>query len=532
MKKHLLGATALLLSFGVSAPAMAEFDLTILHTNDFHSRIEPINKYDSNCSAKDDAKGKCLGGTARLETAINERRAAAKNSILVDGGDQFQGSLFYTYYKGKAAAEFMNTLGYDAMTVGNHEFDDGPEVLRGFMDIVNFPVLLANADFSKEGKLIGVLKPTSIVERDGEKIGFIGLTPDDTHELSSPGEHVTFYDPIEAATKHVAELQAQGVNKIIVLSHSGYDVDKKIAAAVDGIDVIVGGHTNTYLSNTSDRAEGPYPTWVEAPNGKKAAIVSAYAYGKFLGELNVKFDDNGDVIEAVGEPIIMDAKIAENEVTKARIAELAGPLDEIRTEVIGATAAPVDGDRKSCRARECEMGVLVADAMLAATKDKGVEIAITNGGGLRASIDAGEVTMGEALAVLPFQNTLATFELQGKFIKTALENGLSKIEEGGGRFPQIAGLKFTFDASKPAGERVVEVTLEDGSAIDADKLYKLATNNYVRNGGDGYKIFATEGKNAYDYGPGLEFVLADFLKAQGGAYEPKLAGRITDATAK
>lgn len=271
---------------------------------------------------------------------------------------------------------------------------------------------------------------------------------------------------------------------------------------------------------------------VEAPNGKKAAIVSAYAYGKFLGELNVKFDDNGDVIEAVGEPIIMDKEVAENEAIKARIAELAGPLDEIRTEVIGNTTAAIDGDRKSCRARECEMGVLVADAMLDATKDQGVQIAITNGGGLRASIDAGEVTMGEALAVLPFQNTLATFDLQGKFIKDALENGLSKIEEGAGRFPQVAGLKFTFDASKPAGERIVEVTLEDGSAIDAEKVYKIATNNYVRNGGDGYKIFSAEGKNAYDYGPGLEFVLADFLKAQGGAYEPKLAGRITDATAK
>lgn len=307
---------------------------------------------------------------------------------------------------------------------------------------------------------------------------------------------------------------------------------KKVAAAVSGIDVIVGGHTNTYLSNTSDRAEGPYPTWVAGPDGKKTAIVSAYAYGKFLGELNVKFDDNGDVIEAAGEPIIMDAKIAENDEIKARIAELAGPLDEIRTEIIGATSAPVDGDRKSCRARECEMGVLVADAMLAATKDQGVEIAITNGGGLRASIDAGEVTMGEALAVLPFQNTLATFELQGKFIKVALETGLSQIEEGAGRFPQVAGLKFTFDASKPAGERVVEVTLADGSAIDAEKVYKLATNNYVRNGGDGYKIFAAEGKNAYDYGPGLEFVLADYLKAQGGAYQPKLDGRITDATAK
>ncbi len=141
----------------LATPAAADFTLTILHTNDFHSRIEPINKYDSACSAKDDAADKCFGGSARLITAIRERRAAAQNALLVDGGDQFQGSLFYTYSKGQAAAEMMNALGYDAMTVGNHEFDDGPEVLRGLMDAVGFPILLANADISREPSLAGVL---------------------------------------------------------------------------------------------------------------------------------------------------------------------------------------------------------------------------------------------------------------------------------------------------------------------------------------------------------------------------------------
>ena len=155
----------------LATPAAADFNLTILHTNDFHSRIEPINKYDSGCGAEDAAESKCFGGSARLITAIRERRAAAANSILVDGCDQFLGSLFYSYYKGKAAAELMNALGYQAMTVGNHEFDDGPEVLRGFMDAVKFPIILANADMSQEPALAGVLMPSTVVEVGGERIG-------------------------------------------------------------------------------------------------------------------------------------------------------------------------------------------------------------------------------------------------------------------------------------------------------------------------------------------------------------------------
>ncbi|MEP5420837.1 MAG: metallophosphoesterase, partial [Roseibium sp.] len=392
MNKRLLSAAVLSVSTALSTAAYADYSLTILHTNDFHSRIEPINKYDSTCKAEDNAEGKCFGGTARLDTVIKDRRAASNNSILVDGGDQFQGTLFYTYYKGKAAAEFMNQLGYDGMTVGNHEFDDGPEVLRGFMDAVDFPVLMSNADVSKEPKLADVLKPSIVIERGGEKIGLIGLTPQDTDELASPGPNVTFSDPVAAVTREAEKLKADGVNKIIVLSHSGYKVDKMVAAEAPGIDVIVGGHSNTYLSNTSDRAQGPYPTMIDGPDGTPTAVVQAYAYGKFLGELNVTFDDNGVISEAAGEPIIVDGQIAENTEIVARIKELAEPLDEIRQEIVAQAAAPIGADREVCRSQVCEMGVLVADAMLDRVKDQGVHIAIQNGGGLRASIDQGEVT--------------------------------------------------------------------------------------------------------------------------------------------
>ena len=168
---------------GLASPAQAAYELTILHTNDFHARFEPISKYDSGCGAEDNLEGKCFGGTARLITAIKEARERANNSLLLDGGDQFQGTLYYTYYKGKVAAEMMNKLGYDAMTVGNHEFDDGPEVLRGFMDAVRFPVLMSNADVTREPALRDVIKKSDIITVGGQKIGLIGLTPEDTHEL-------------------------------------------------------------------------------------------------------------------------------------------------------------------------------------------------------------------------------------------------------------------------------------------------------------------------------------------------------------
>ncbi|MEC9103180.1 MAG: bifunctional metallophosphatase/5'-nucleotidase, partial [Pseudomonadota bacterium] len=474
--RFLSSVAALALSSGA---AMADYSLTILHTNDFHARFEPISKYDSGCSSEDNTEGKCFGGSARLVTAIEEARARSNNSILVDGGDQFQGTLFYTYYKGKLAAEMMNKMGYTAMTVGNHEFDDGPEVLRGFMDAVNFPVLMSNADVSGEPLLADVLMKSTVIEQGGEKIGLIGLTPHDTDELASPGPNIIFTDPSDAVQGEVDKLTAEGVNKIIVLSHSGYNVDKTVAANTTGVDVIVGGHSNTYLSNTSDRAEGPYPTMVG-----DTAIVSAYAYGKFLGELNVTFDDDGKVVEAAGEPIIMDAAVSEDEGTKARIAEAAAPLDEIRNKVVAETAEAIDGDKNACRSGECTMGNLVADAMLDRVADQGVTIAIANGGGLRASIDAGEVTMGEVLTVLPFQNTLSTFETTGAVIVEALENGVSQYEDVAGRFPQVAGLKFTFDPAAEAGSRISDVMVKDGEGYVAKQrnvFYGFLVDRLARN---------------------------------------------------
>lgn len=535
MKNHFLGLAVLSVSTALSTAALADYSLTILHLNDLHSRIESINKYDSTCDAEAEAEGKCFGGIARMKTMLDERRAAleteGRNFVTLDAGDQFQGSLFYTTYKGEAAVEFMNGMGIDAMAVGNHEFDDGPEALANFIDKAEFPILSGNIDVTAEPTLAGAVPGVLVLERGGEQIAIVSALAEDTGETSSPGDGVRFIQAEDYLKGAVEGLEAAGINKIIAVTHMGLSRDKEIAAAVPGIDVIVGGHSHTLLSNTQERAEGPYPVLVENPDGKDVPIVQAYAYGKFLGELNVTWDEDGNVIAAQGEPILLDASVEPDAAFAARVAELGAPIEEIKAKVIGSSDAMIDGDRSSCRSGECQMGNLVAEAMLDRAKDQGVQIAIQNGGGLRASIDGGEVTMGEVLTVLPFQNTLATFQLKGADVLTALENGVSQVEEGAGRFAQVAGIRYSWTRKKPAGEgRILLVEVfEDGewSALDPDKTYGVATNNYMRGGGDGYSVFADKGMNAYDYGPGLEVVVADYIAGLGG-YEPFTDGRIEE----
>ncbi|MDH2326417.1 bifunctional metallophosphatase/5'-nucleotidase [Cereibacter sp. SYSU M97828] len=508
-----------MIALGAGA-AQADFTLTILHTNDVHDRFEPITASDSTCAPEDNAAGECFGGVARLVTAVAEaRERGGANTILLDAGDWFQGTLFYTHYKSALAAEFVGKLGYDAMAVGNHEFDDGPAELAKFEEAVDMPLLMANADVSREPLLAGKFAKSTVLERGGQKIGVIGLTPQDNPELASPGPNVNFVDPVPAVQQEVDDLTGQGIDKIILLSHSGYAVDQRIAAETTGIDVIVGGHSHTLLSSTEEGAAGPYPTMVgDVP------IVQAYAYSKYLGELTVTFDDEGKVTGTAGAPVLLDASVAEDEATLARVAELAKPLEEIRAEVVAETAEPIDGSREVCRQQECTMGNLVAEAQLARVKDQGVQVSLVNAGGLRASIDAGEVTMGEVLTVLPFQNTLSTFRIDGASLLAALENGVSQLEEGAGRFVQVAGMSYAFDPAAPAGSRVSDVMV-GGVPLDPAASYLAVANNYIRNGGDGFAMFTTAAE-AYDFGPDLAQVVAEYLAANG-PYHPATDGRIT-----
>ncbi|MBF9035095.1 multifunctional 2',3'-cyclic-nucleotide 2'-phosphodiesterase/5'-nucleotidase/3'-nucleotidase [Rhodobacterales bacterium HKCCE2091] len=529
MTGNLFRTTAILAALGAGAPAMADTTLHILHINDLHSRIQPINAFDSTCSAEDDAAGECFGGVARVASAINGLREelADENVIVLDAGDQFQGSLMYTTYKGEVEAEFMEAIGFDVMAVGNHEFDDGPANFRSFLDLVSFPVVSGNLDLSQSEELNGQVESYVVLDVNGTQVGIVSALATDTAETSSPGPNVIFQDEIDAIQSDVDELTEQGVGIIIALTHVGLPRDREIAAAVTGLDLIVGGHSHTLLSNAyADDAAGPYPTMATNPDGVEVPIVQAYAYSKYLGHLVATFDDDGNLVSAEGDTMLLDASVELDAGIAERVAELSGPIEEAMAEVIGETADVIEGSREVCRAEECAMGNLVADAMLDRTADQGVSIVIQNGGGLRASIDSGEVTMGEVLTVLPFQNTLATFELTGAGVIEALENGLSQVEEGAGRFPQVAGISYVWDPAAEPGSRVVSVTLADGSEIDPEATYILATNNYMRGGGDGYSVFAADGMNAYDFGPGLEQVVADYI-AENSPYQPYTDGRIS-----
>lgn len=531
MKRWLMvSAAAVVLSAGA---AQADFTLHVLHTNDFHSRIEPIGKSDSTCDAESDAKGECFGGIARLGAKINELRdqlkAEGRNVVVLDAGDQYQGSLFYTTYKGKDTVEFMNAIGFDAMAVGNHEFDDGPGGLQILAEGAKFPIVSGNLDLSQSPELKDKVGGALTLEVGGQKIGIVSALAMDTPETAAPGDKVIFKDDMDSLKAEVQELTDAGVTKIVALTHSGYKRDQEFAAEVPGIDAVIGGHSHTLLGQM-DGAEGPYPTMVKGAEGVEVPVATAYAYGKYLGHLVLTWNDAGKLIKAEGAPVLLDASVTPDARLAARVKEMAAPIDELKAKRVAEIAAPIDGSRETCRVKECEMGDVVAEAMLARVKDQGVTIAIQNGGGLRASIEAGPVAMGDVLSVLPFQNTLSTFQLKGADVVAALENGASQIEERAGRFAQVAGLKYTVDPAAPAGSRISEVQVRDGAnwvPIDANATYGVVSQNYMRSGGDGYKVFAEKAMNAYDFGPDLADVLAEYLARQGAGFAPKLDGRIT-----
>jgi 5'-nucleotidase len=518
-----------LAAFVVSASAAAlagELNLTILHTNDVHGRLAPTPPFGSECSPEHIADNKCLGGAARLASAIAAIRAADGNVVLLDAGDQFQGTLFYTYYKGQAAAQVMNRLGYDAMAVGNHEFDDGPEGLGRFAESARFPLLAANMDVSAEPRLAGRVAPWQVLEIGGERLGIVGLITEEAPNISSPGPDIRFSDLTAALRRAVAALAQKGIDKIIALGHVGYWRDIELAGAVDGVDIIVGGHSHSYLSSTDPAAAGPYPTLAKSPGGETVLIVQAYQWSRYLGRLDVSFDAAGRLSAWRGAPIAMDNGIAEEAGMAALVARLNEPLHEIRNEVVGASEQALGNE--TCRNGECALGNLIADIMLWRTQSEGSEIAIANGGGIRAGLPAGPVTRGDVLQVMPFGNTLATFGLSGSDIVKALEIGLAR--PGSGAFPQVSGMRYRWDPSRPAGKRVVGVeTLGTDGAyapLENGRTYRLVSNNFLRRGGDGYDVLRDNALDAYDFGP----VLADAAVAYLGEHSPvspRVEGRIT-----
>ncbi len=516
----LLFGLALALPLAAGAQAPDRWTLTIVHTNDVHSRLQAVNRFDSTCSDKERADKQCFGGMARVATKakeiLAEVRAKGGQALFLDAGDQFQGSLFYSTYKGAAELAVMNLMPYDAMAIGNHEFDDGAKPLAAFIAGARFPVISANVDVHRNPDLAGKIPGAMVIERGGRKIGIVGMTTEDTNVTSKPPADVAF-PPAEATIRPIVEgFRAQGVDIVIALSHLGLMRDREVASRVDGIDVIVGGHSHTLLSNTVQGAAGPYPVVAKGPSGRDVPIVQAYAYSRYLGRIDVVFDRAGNVVSWSGDTIPLVQDIAEDQAVAAKVAELAVPLEAVRKRVIGASAQDIT--QANCRKEECLMGNLVADAILDATKNVGVQIVLQNGGGLRAAMGQGEVTMGAVLTVLPFQNAISTLAIKGADLVAALENGVSQVEQNGGRYAQVAGMRYVWDPASPAGKRIVAVEIRqpDGSfrPVDPAATYKMATNEFVRQGGDGYTVLRDKAIDPYDFGPGLEDTVAQYIAAK------------------
>jgi 5'-nucleotidase len=529
LSRRTLLASAPLLATPRIARAQAAIRLTILHTNDVHARHDPVSTTGGACRAEDQASGTCLGGSARLAAAIARERALAaaegRQVLVLDAGDQFMGSLFYTHWRGEAERRVMAAIGYDAMTLGNHEFDHGPETIARFARAAPFPILAANLDTREEPTLAGLVRPW--VMRDGG-IAVIGAITADTPRISSPGPRLRFGGEQAALAAAAAEARAAGARAVIALTHVGFAGDRAIAAAVPGLAAVVGGHSHTLLSNSDDRALARYPHPVVSPAGRAVPVVQAGANNRHLGRLDLDLDAAGTVLAASGDARQLAFAGAEDAAVASLVATLAAPLVALRARVIGRAAAPLSNE--ACRREECALGNAIAEALLAAARPWGAEIALQNGGGLRAGLAAGPISWGDLLTVLPFSNTLAMLRLSGANLVAALENGFSAAESGAGRFPQVAGMRVAWDAAAAPGSRVMSVAVlgADGRAapLDPDRLYGIVTNSFMRGGGDGYVALRDGAVDAYDQGPNIEDVVEAWLAAHGPVV-PLTDGRIT-----
>jgi 5'-nucleotidase len=492
--------------------------MRVLHTNDHHARLDPVDGTD----------GPLHGGVSRRKTLIDGIRSSESLPVmLVDAGDIFQGTLFFNQFNGQADLEFYNAMGYEAMAVGNHEFDKGPQILADFITRANFPVISANVVAAAGSPLAGLIRPNTIIEKGGQRIGIFSLTPEDTGVLSQAGDSVQFTAAIDAARAQVQALRDAGVFTIIGLTHVGINVDRRIAAEVGGISMIIGGHSHTPMGPMNNAGNPPYPELISGPDGKPVVVVTDWEWGRWLGDITVAFGSDGTVVDLAGNPTEVLPSIAADPGFESRIAAFRGPLDELRARVIGETLVELDGNRTNIRSRETNLGNLVADAMLQKAVGSGAQIAITNGGGIRASIPAGPVTVGQVLEVLPFGNTLAVVTITGAQVQAALENGFSQIESGAGRFPQVAGIRVSYNPEAPAGSRVTALTFQNQN-IDPAASYVVVTNNFMLGGGDGYSVF-TQGTNGADTG----FILADVVEEYITANSPinvDVDGRINTTT--
>lgn len=507
------------------------FELSIIHINDFHARFEQTNPSSSACLEGQEES--CVGGIARIATAVKSLVKERPNPVFLNAGDNFQGTLWYTRFKWNVTAHFLNMLPHDALTLGNHEFDDKIAGVVPFLENMNAPFVVVNIDDSEEPSIQGKYKKSIVIEREGRKIGILGYVLQTFYEISST-EKLKFLDEIETVKEEAANLKGQGVDIVIALSHAGLDVDREVAAAVPDIDVIVGGHSHSFLYTgtppSNDYPVDNYPVIVEQPGGHKVLIVQAYAYSKYVGNITVWFDENGEYTAWEGSPILLDKSVPED----PDVVEAMKPWKEIIDAeggvVIGSTQVFLDSENSACRKGECNIGNLFTNAFVNEYVNLApsgswtrAAIGITNSGGIRASImktpPDGNITYTDLITSQPFGNTVDLIELQGKHILETLEFSVSNSYSryrGNGRhkrdvearefsgqgFLQMSGIHVTFDMNQPVMKRVSSVAIRCAECdvphyepLDQEKWYRVALCSFLVTGGDGYTVIANNARN-------------------------------------
>ncbi|XP_041981786.1 protein 5NUC-like isoform X1 [Aricia agestis] len=512
----------LLLLGGVSASIVkpsttsaGNFELLILHNNDMHARFEQTSQLSGACAPADRDAGKCYGGFPRVAHVVKEARKAAASGegppvLYLNAGDTYTGTAWFTIYKWKVAAEFLNALQPDAVSLGNHELDEKVEGLTPFIRNLTSPVVAANLILDNVPELQNEpnLYKSVVLHVNGKNIGIIGYLTPDTRFLA-PKNNIEYEDEVTAIAKEVQKLKEQGVDILIALGHSGFIKDLEIAKDVEDIDIVIGGHSNTFLWNsqtTNEKPEYPqglYPTIVTQKSGRNVLVVQAYAYTKYMGSLRLTFDDNGEIIHFSGDPILLNHEIPEDPNILEMIDVYRSDVDRINNEVVGSSNVFLDGDQ--CRLRECNIGDMISDAVLLYTKehykeDKNVTIAVIQGGRIRSSLDNDQkpfkLTRGDWITVVPFTDNLCVMTLTGTVLKQALEHSVEawRTIDTPGQFLQMSGMKIVYDLAKPPGSRVVEAKatcakctqLED---IRDDHEYNLITSGFIADGGDGFSMF-------------------------------------------
>ena len=470
------------------------FVLTLLHSNDTHSYLAGRDKYGNACVASAD----CEGGVARMATVLNEARALAKkqggNVLAVDAGDRFQGTLFYTVNKWPMLVEVDKLLPYDAMTLGNHEFDEGCAVAADFVRGHPFPVLAANLVPEPGCPVYGTpFKPYIVRDFKGVKVGIVGLANPDVANLGAACAQTRFIDSKTALQKAVAELQGQGVRHIVAVTHLGLSADRELARSVDGVDIMVGGHTHSYLGKGSE--EGAYPVVEHAPSGQPVLVVTAKFATEYLGKLEVGFDEAGVPQSWNGEPLRLEKSRVPDPAVEKLVQGYAANLERFRSIKVGSHDLDLADGMEACRTADCLAGLVATDAMLEYARPYGAVAALRNGGGLRAPLKRGELNQGDVLAVLPFPNTVVVREFTGAQLLAALEHGIPSTEKISPRLLQVAGLRYSFAMDRPVGKRLLSAEMVDAAGkatkIDPKKTYTVALLDYLARGGDAFAMLAT-----------------------------------------